>query len=127
MENQFLDYASWRKTNEKLLTFLINEKSLIIARFKYVIVSAALVDPGSKTTNAQNQSHPNAKALSNFYSVNAKVYCNFTNGTIKVSVKDGEISVTGLGSRNGYYMDSKLIKNENNFEFKDTAWAKKYR
>ena len=41
MENQFLDYASWRKTNEKLLTFLINEKSLIIARFKYVI---AVVD-----------------------------------------------------------------------------------
>lgn len=105
-----------------------NSKTILnVMKPEYVIVSAALVDPGSKTTNAQNQSHPNAKALSNFYSVNAKVYCNFTNGTIKVSVKDGEISVTGLGSRNGYYMDSKLIKNENNFEFKDTAWAKKYR
>ena len=41
MENQFLDYASWRKSNDKLLTYLINNKSLIIARFKYVI---AVVD-----------------------------------------------------------------------------------
>ena len=41
MENQFLDYASWRKSNDKLLTYLINNKSLIIARFKYII---AVVD-----------------------------------------------------------------------------------
>ena len=104
-----------------------SKKLLNVIKPEYVIISTALVDRGSLSANAKTQPHPNATALSNFYSVNAKVYCNFTNGTIKVSVKDGEISVTGLGSRNGYYMDSKLIKNENNFEFKDTAWSKKYR
>lgn len=39
--NQFLDYAAWRNANEDLLAFLINKKSFIIARFKYVI---AVVD-----------------------------------------------------------------------------------
>lgn len=41
LENQYLDYASWKKTNSKLLDFFIEKKSKIIARFKYVI---AVVD-----------------------------------------------------------------------------------
>lgn len=41
LENQYLDYASWKKTNSKLLDFFIQKNSKIIARFKYVI---AVVD-----------------------------------------------------------------------------------
>jgi len=41
MENQFLDYKSFKDTNEDLLMQLIKNNSLIIARFKYVI---AVVD-----------------------------------------------------------------------------------
>ena len=38
LENQYLDYASWKKTNEKLIDFLINKNSKIIARFRYVLM-----------------------------------------------------------------------------------------
>ena len=38
LENQYLDYASFKKTNEKLLEYLLNNNSLIIARFKYVLL-----------------------------------------------------------------------------------------
>ena len=38
MENQYLDYASWKKTNQKTIDFLLEKKSLIIARFKYVLL-----------------------------------------------------------------------------------------
>lgn len=38
LENQYLDYASFKKTNEKLLEYLLSNNSLIIARFKYVLL-----------------------------------------------------------------------------------------
>ena len=38
MENQYLDYASWKKTNQKTIDFLLEKNSLIIARFKYVLL-----------------------------------------------------------------------------------------
>ena len=38
LENQYLDYASWKKTNEKLIDFLIKKNSKIIARFRYVLM-----------------------------------------------------------------------------------------
>ena len=38
LENQYLDYASFKKTNEKLLDYLLSKNSLIIARFKYVLL-----------------------------------------------------------------------------------------
>ncbi len=38
LENQYLDYASFKKTNEKLLEYLLSKNSLIIARFKYVLL-----------------------------------------------------------------------------------------
>ena len=38
LENQYLDYASWKKTNEKLLNELIKKNSKIIARFRYVLM-----------------------------------------------------------------------------------------
>lgn len=41
LENQYFDYASFKKTNEKLLDYLVKNNSKIISRFKYVI---AVVD-----------------------------------------------------------------------------------
>jgi len=41
MENQFLDYKSFKDTNEDLIMHLVKNNSMIIARFKYVI---AVVD-----------------------------------------------------------------------------------
>ena len=41
LENQYLDYASWKKTNLKLVNYLVEKKSKIIARFRYVL---AVVD-----------------------------------------------------------------------------------
>ena len=41
LENQYLDYASWKKTNLKLIDYLVEKKSKIIARFRYVL---AVVD-----------------------------------------------------------------------------------
>lgn len=38
LENQYLDYASWKKINEKLIDFLIKKNSKIIARFRYVLM-----------------------------------------------------------------------------------------
>lgn len=38
LENQYLDYASFKKSNEKLLDYLLSKNSLIIARFKYVLL-----------------------------------------------------------------------------------------
>ena len=38
LENQYLDYASFKKTNEKLINYLVNKKSKIIARFSYVLM-----------------------------------------------------------------------------------------
>ena len=38
LENQYLDYASWKNTNAKLLDFLIKKNSKIIARFRYVLM-----------------------------------------------------------------------------------------
>ena len=38
LENQYLDYASWKKTNEKLINYLVGKNSKIIARFRYVLM-----------------------------------------------------------------------------------------
>lgn len=38
LENQYLDYASWKKTNEKLIDYLIKKNSKILARFRYVLM-----------------------------------------------------------------------------------------
>ena len=38
LENQYLDYASFKKTNEKLINYLVNKKSRIISRFSYVLM-----------------------------------------------------------------------------------------
>ena len=38
LENQYLDYASWKKTNEKLINYLVSKNSKIIARFRYVLM-----------------------------------------------------------------------------------------
>lgn len=93
-----------------------------------VCVSTALIDRGSPTSSAKDQVHPNRQALNRFYNVNAKVYCNFTMGTIKVT-SDGNnaLRVEGLGVETPYYINSKVITGEENKEFKNTAWANKYR
>ena len=38
LENQYLDYAAFKKNNEKLIDFLVSKKSKIIARFSYVLM-----------------------------------------------------------------------------------------
>lgn len=38
IENQYLDYASWKTTNEKLINYLIEKKSKILSRFRYVLM-----------------------------------------------------------------------------------------
>ena len=38
LENQYLDYASFKKTNEKLINYLVSKNSKIIARFRYVLM-----------------------------------------------------------------------------------------
>lgn len=38
LENQYLDYASFKKTNEKLINYLVKKKSKIISRFSYVLM-----------------------------------------------------------------------------------------
>ena len=38
MENRFLDYESFKTTNEDLINHLVNNHSLIIDRFKYVLM-----------------------------------------------------------------------------------------
>ena len=38
LENQYLDYASWKKTNEKLINYFIEKNSKILARFRYVLM-----------------------------------------------------------------------------------------
>ena len=38
LENQYLDYASFKKTNEKLINYLVKKNSKIIARFRYVLM-----------------------------------------------------------------------------------------
>ena len=38
LENQYLDYASFKKANEKIINYLVKKQSKIIARFKYVLL-----------------------------------------------------------------------------------------
>ncbi len=93
-----------------------------------VAVSTALVKKGSVNEDSASQAHPNANALSRFYNANAKVYCNFTMGTIHVtSYGTGSLDVEGLGVIEPYYMSGKLVTGEENKEFKDTVWANRYR
>ena len=49
-------------------------------------------------------------------------------GTIHVNSKgNGSLSVEGLGVTSTYYINGKAITGEENVEFKNTAWANKYR
>ena len=93
-----------------------------------VVVSTALINHGNGYTNARDQVHPSQKALNNFYNVNAKVYCNFTNGTVKItSTGSGSLSVQGLGVISPYYMNGRTVSGEDNKEFRNTAWGQAYR
>ncbi len=93
-----------------------------------ICVSTALIDRGTTSLNSSNQIHPTKDALNRFYNVGAKVYCNFTMGTIKVtSLGTGSLSVEGLGLSSPYYINGRVINNEENIEFKNTAWANRYR
>lgn len=92
-----------------------------------VVVSAALVDSGSKTSNPSNQTHPSKQALNRFYQAGAKVYCNFTTGTIKVSTDGNTITLIGLGRSKPYYYNGSPVTGEENLEFKYSKWAQKFR
>ena len=94
---------------------------------EYVVVSAALTKRGSTSSNAGSQTHPSSQALSRFYSANSKVYCNFTNGTIRVSTDGNNITINGLGVKNPYYINGEKVTGEENLEFKYTKWAKAFR
>ncbi len=112
-------HASYKGNSSNLLRTI---------RPEVVVVSTALESRGNEQSNANNQWHPNAGALGRFYDVNAKVYCNFTMGTVHVTSKgSGSLEVEGLGVSSPYYMGGKAITGEQNLEFKDTAWAKEYR
>lgn len=112
-------HASYNGNSTKLLNTL---------KPKVVAISTALVERGSETSNSASQAHPNQGALTRFYNAGAKVYCNFTMGTIHVtSYGSGNLEVEGLGVNTPYYLNGKAITGEENKEFKDTAWAQQFR
>ena len=88
------------------------------------VISTALVNRGSKTSQALDQTHPIGSALKNLLSYSNKVYCNFTTGTLQVTLNGG-IDVKGLTSP--YYLDGVAVTGEENLEFKHTKYAKRYR
>lgn len=93
-----------------------------------VAISTALVNRGNASQDAQNQTHPSQQALRNFYNNNAKVYCNFTMGTIHVtSYGVGTLNVEGLGLTSPYYFYGNPVTGEENKEFKDTIWYNRFR
>lgn len=95
------------------------------ARPDVSVISAALINRGSKTNNAAKQDHPAQTALDNLTKYSNKVYCNFTTGTLKVTLNGGE-DVKGLGLTTPYYLDGVAVTGEENLEFKYTKYAKKY-
>lgn len=90
------------------------------------VISTALVNRGSKTSQALDQTHPIGSALKNLLSYSNKVYCNFTTGTLQVTLNGG-IDVKGLGVTTPYYLDGVAVTGEENLEFKYTKYAKRYR
>ena len=90
------------------------------------VISTALVNRGSKTSQALDQTHPIGSALENLLSYSNKVYCNFTTGTLQVTLNGG-IDVKGLGVTSPYYLDGVAVTGEENLEFKYTKYAKRYR
>ena len=90
------------------------------------VISTALVNRGSKTSQALDQTHPIGSALKNLLSYSNKVYCNFTTGTLQVTLNGG-IDVKGLGVTSPYYLDGVAVTGEENLEFKYTKYAKRYR
>ena len=95
------------------------------ARPDVSVISAALINRGSKTNNAAKQDHPAQTALDNLTKYSNKVYCNFTTGTLKVTLNGGE-DVKGLGLTTPYYLDGVAVTGEEDLEFKYTKYAKKY-
>ena len=90
------------------------------------VISTALVNRGSKTSQALDQTHPIGSALKNLLNYSNKVYCNFTTGTLQVTLNGG-IDVKGLGVTTPYYLDGAAVTGEENLEFKYTKYAKRYR
>ena len=90
------------------------------------VISTALIDRGSKTSQALDQTHPIGSALKNLINYSNKVYCNFTTGTLQVTLKGG-VDVKGLGVSKPYYLDGVAVTGEENLEFKYTKYAKRYR
>ncbi len=92
------------------------------------VISTALVDRGSASHNSTSQIHPNGNTLEHLISYSNKVYCNFTAGTVQVTC-DGSSTpkVHGLGLSSPYYLDGRAITGEEDYEFSQTAWARRYR
>ena len=90
------------------------------------VISTALVNRGSKTSQALDQTHPIGSALKNLLNYSNKVYCNFTTGTLQVTLNGG-VDVKGLGVSKPYYLDGVAVTGEENLEFKYTKYAKRYR
>lgn len=90
------------------------------------VISTALVNRGSKTSQALDQTHPIGSALKNLINYSNKVYCNFTTGTLQVTLNGG-VDVKGLGVSKPYYLDGVAVTGEENLEFKYTKYAKRYR
>ncbi len=105
-----------------------SNKLLKVLKPEVVAISTALITRGSSSQDSKSQVHPSKDALSRFYNINAKVYCNFTMGTIHVtSTGNGSLSVEGLGLTSPYYFNGKAVSGEENKEFKDTMWARNFR
>ena len=92
------------------------------------VISTALVDRGSERENAADQTHPIGSALRNLINYSSKVYCNFTTGTLEVTC-DGQnlVKAHGLGLTSPYYINGKAVTGEEDLEFKNTQYAKRYR
>ena len=90
------------------------------------VISTALIERGSKTSQALDQTHPIGSALKNLINYSNKVYCNFTTGTLQVTLNGG-VDVKGLGVSKPYYLDGVAVTGEENLEFKYTKYAKRYR
>ncbi len=90
------------------------------------VISTALIDRGSKTSQALDQTHPIGSALKNLINYSNKVYCNFTTGTLQVTLNGG-VDVKGLGVSKPYYLDGAAVTGEENLEFKYTKYANRYR
>lgn len=92
------------------------------------VISTALVDRGSTSSDAKNQTHPIGKALKTISTYSSKVYCNFTTGTLQITCDgNSKLDVKGLGLSSPYYMNGKAVSGEDNLEFKYTKYAKAYR